>query len=274
MIKQEVNACNNQYWMDKKTLKRTIPLHWHTYYELELILEGEGTHICNSVASSLKKGTVFVLSPQDFHQIDCLNDNEIHVISLCFQEEIFSSEVRHAIKNNPPPYILNISDTMFDATVSDLMFLNEVLTKNYKYRDIIACRLIELILIKIMENSRNNKLSFAQNDQMIKSLHDLQPIIKYINTHYSESLNREELAQMVHLSPSYLSSTFKKTFGISLSDYIINCRMKNAKSLLKHSDESIKNTIEMVGYNSPSLFYRHFYKYYGVKPSDMQKSKK
>lgn len=273
MIKQETNFQQRPYWIEEKTLTRTIPLHWHTYYELELVTNGSGKHLCNGVESVFQQGSVFFLSPQDFHQIELPPKSEAEVISLCFQDEALSAEIKELLKDYPTPHVFDLSEALYSMILFDLHYLDEVISKHHDFERLLAVRSIELIIIQIIENSQFTHSYVQKSSQASQSLHDLQPIIGYINSHYDEPLNRDDLAKMAHLSPSYLSYVFKKFLGITLTDYIINCRMKEAKSLLKNGNESIKNTMERVGYNSASLFYRHFYQYYGIKPSEMQRGK-
>ena len=59
-------------------------LHWHEYYELEYILDGEAVEIVNGVSYSVGPGTVTLLSPVDFHaykNIDPENPLEVIVTS-------------------------------------------------------------------------------------------------------------------------------------------------------------------------------------------------
>ena len=49
--------------------------------------------------------------------------------------------------------------------------------------------------------------------------------------------------------------------------------MQQAMNLLKNTDKSVGDIIESVGYRSPSLFYRHFYSRFGIKPSEIRTEK-
>ena len=272
MIKQEISSNNSLYWISNKSIDRTIPLHWHTYYEIELVTSGVGHHICNSIENDLEEGIVFLLSPQDFHQLEFPNNTSITTKTLCFQEEMLSTSIRTLLKENPAPYVLKLPDNYYKSIYNYLVEIERAITFREHNKDMLISRLIEIIIIILAGISSYQRNTYTHNNKQ-RAFEELQPIIAYINSHYDEPLDRDNLAKIVHLSPSYLSNVFKKTLGITLTDYIINCRMKNAKALLKHGNESVKNTMEKVGYNSASLFYRHFYKYYGVKPSDIQNSK-
>ena len=55
----------------------------------------------------------------------------------------------------------------------------------------------------------------------------------YIEQHYADpSLQLERIAQHVLINPSYLRAVFKKEVGITVSDYLTQYRMQQAKELL------------------------------------------
>lgn len=272
MIKQLINFYNIPYWITDKDIHKSIPLHWHTYYEVEIVTDGTGAHVCNSIESTLEKGVIFLLSPQDFHQMDFPDGTGVKLKTLCFNEEILSPDIKALMKKNPPPYNIKLSEQDYSSFYSDFVYLENIFNTYHENKDMIVSRTIELIILKLAEAARFH-IQTDKNTGEIKVFHDLQPIIAYINKHYSEPLGRDELAKIVHLSPSYLSNIFKKSLGITLTDYITDCRMKNAYAMLKHGNESVKNAMEKTGYNSASLFYRHFYKYYGITPGDIKKNK-
>ena len=51
----------------------SFPLHWHDYFELEILLAGHGRHVCNGMEYPIAAGDVWLMSLCDFHAIhlDC-----------------------------------------------------------------------------------------------------------------------------------------------------------------------------------------------------------
>ena len=76
----------------------------------------------------------------------------------------------------------------------------------------------------------------------------------------------QQLADMVYLAPSYLSSLFKKETGQNLSKYIKQYRMEKAKELLTGTNMKIVNISEQVGYPNVSYFVQSFREYFGISP--------
>lgn len=96
--------------------------------------------------------------------------------------------------------------------------------------------------------------------------------IDYITGHYNQSdLSLQEIAGVIHLSPTYLSSIFKKEQGINFSDFVLDLRMDKAKELLSSGVLRVYEVAELVGYNNVHYFSACFKKYTGISPTDYKK---
>lgn len=91
---------------------------------------------------------------------------------------------------------------------------------------------------------------------------------EYIQGHYRDpELALSQIASASFAAPSYLSSLFKKEIGISTTEYITQCRMKEAARLLRDPERGLAEVSAEVGYQDPYYFSRCFKKYYGATPS-------
>ena len=59
----------NLYLSHHRSYISDVPLHWHNFVEIELVLEGTADNIHNGVFSSIKRGHVSVLRINDYHAI-------------------------------------------------------------------------------------------------------------------------------------------------------------------------------------------------------------
>ncbi len=90
---------------------------------------------------------------------------------------------------------------------------------------------------------------------------------QYILEHYSEKIILEDLAELVHLNPVYLSVLFKKETGITIVGYLINVRMDAAKEMLRTTNETISAIGARIGYKDTRYFSQLFTKTVGIKPA-------
>jgi len=99
----------------------------------------------------------------------------------------------------------------------------------------------------------------------------VENICTYIESHTGEDFSREDLASFVNFNSAYLSRLFKKETGMSLSDYIVKCRIEKAKSLLIQSTVKVADIAEIVGYYNISHFTKMFKKHTSLTPQDYRK---
>jgi len=95
----------------------------------------------------------------------------------------------------------------------------------------------------------------------------LQQIFSYVDENLPTELKREEIADLVHFHPVYLSRFFKSRTGTSLSQYIVNRRIEKAKALLSQSELQVSHIVHRLGYYNPSHFTRTFKQATGFTPS-------
>lgn len=88
----------------------------------------------------------------------------------------------------------------------------------------------------------------------------------YIRQNYREDLTRNDLADVVHITPNYLSKRFHSETGMSLREYINRLRVDEAKRLLLSTNATISEIASEVGFDNISYFSTVFRKQCGVSP--------
>ena len=100
----------------------------------------------------------------------------------------------------------------------------------------------------------------------VRHAHALHLCMQYIEVHYYEKVTLNQLAEMVYLSPSYLSRIFTRETGNSFNDYLNAVRINKAKSLLKYNDLRVADVANAVGFDDQSYFTKVFRRITGVTP--------
>ena len=88
----------------------------------------------------------------------------------------------------------------------------------------------------------------------------------YIHQHYCRPLEVAQLAKIEGYSFSYYSEWFKAKTGKSPKVYIQDLRLKQAKDLLQHTDLSIYQIAQYVGFEQASSLTRLFKQREGISP--------
>lgn len=97
-----------------------------------------------------------------------------------------------------------------------------------------------------------------------KSDHKYSNIEAYIKENFSNpDLNVNMIADVFDISRPWLSKTFREKMGISISDYIVKCRLDKAKEMLK-TGMTVSQISQAVGFSSEVVYCRAFKKYEGI----------
>lgn len=100
----------------------------------------------------------------------------------------------------------------------------------------------------------------AQNSLIIKKA------IGYIASNFSKNITLKDVADYVHLNPSYFSSIFKQSTGSSFKEHLNMVRVEEGKRLLANTDYSIVDIAIATGFEDQSYFSKVFKKYTGLTP--------
>lgn len=93
----------------------------------------------------------------------------------------------------------------------------------------------------------------------------------YISQHLHEKIKTEQIADVLSLNRSYISSLFHQETGKTLHQYIISEKIKSAAQMLITSDVSYLDAAEYYCFSSQSHFIQCFQKETGFTPMEYRK---
>lgn len=153
-------------------------------------------------------------------------------------------------------YFTNRNSVVFDG--ADIVTAHEILRRCDNLTDFED----EILTLFNAVTAGNLHMTVVSGTQIMNRVN------KLIETHYCESrLTVNFIAEKLFLSPAYLSTTYKKYSGVTIMQYITQCRMEQAKILLEKLHINISQIAEMVGYNDAFHFSKRFKQYFGQSPS-------
>jgi AraC family transcriptional regulator, melibiose operon regulatory protein len=105
-------------------------------------------------------------------------------------------------------------------------------------------------------------------------LNRVESMACYIAQNYTKPLSVNDIAQIVHLHPNYAISLFRKTFGITLLNYITNCRISHAQRLLITTDDKVLHIAMRSGFGSASRFNAAFLEHCECSPRQYREQRR
>lgn len=139
--------------------------------------------------------------------------------------------------------------------------------EKHSFHEDITKNLLELLILFILRLAET-KLILDANTENNKQL---EYIKSYIELYYSKEINLDDLAKMIYINKYQLVREFKKIYGATPINYLLNTKIRVSEDLLKNTNHTIEDIARIVGFNSPSYFTQIFKRRTGMSPRDYRK---
>lgn len=114
-------------------------------------------------------------------------------------------------------------------------------------------------------------LSALSNQLLVQGEKSESPAIararEYITENHAEELTLGDVAHKVNMSAFYFCKTFKKSTGLTFTDYLARVRVEKVKELLLDPHKRVSEAAYEVGFQSLSQFNRVFHRITGESPT-------
>lgn len=95
--------------------------------------------------------------------------------------------------------------------------------------------------------------------------------LAFIQRHALEPISLRHVAAAVSRSPAHVAATVKKHTGHTVGDWITSVRLAESSSRLLHTDATLADIAEHVGWQDQTHFGRQFRKTFGVTPASWRR---
>ncbi|ADB38149.1 helix-turn-helix domain-containing protein [Spirosoma linguale] len=234
--------------------------HRHNTHTFHLLQQGTVAIDIDFQHYNMEPSSIIYIHPHQVHRTTALS--EITVVSLAITNENLNPEYLNLLESMAPvkPLLLpSESFTLLDQAVS--LCLNVFGRKADKlYHSLLkdACNaLVALILSVYLEQTQStSKLS---RFELIT-----QAFREHLERNYTTVKRPADYAQKLNITTAYLNECVKHTTGYSVSQQIQQRIILEAKRLLYHSDQSVKEIAAELGYDDYPYFCRLFTKSTGM----------
>lgn len=248
--------------------------HFHTFYELCVLLCPDTTHFLEGKPYELKTFDIIGIAPNVLHRTQYPAGDPCKRLIVQFNLPKTVAGLGNEYEQLVSIFHQDVPIFRFDRELQEKLYrkLNDIFLlakKTDPMRDlIIHVKFIEFLTLLFLNRENNRYSDETQMSPMEKKIYS---ITSYIHTHYTEDLSLELLAQKFYISSCYLSHQFKDVTGFTLTDYIQMTRVRNVQSLLVGTQIPITEAASMCGFSSFSQFNRVFQKHIGMAPSQYRK---
>ena len=95
------------------------------------------------------------------------------------------------------------------------------------------------------------------------------PVLNYIDDNYSKDFPMTVLAELAGITPQHLCRVFKET--MHTNEYLMMCRLSEAKRLLKFSDIPVAEICRQMGFSDAGYFSTVFRRHEKISPAEYRK---
>jgi AraC-like DNA-binding protein len=241
--------------------------HTHDSYEIYYLLDGERHYFIKDRTYRVRRGDLVLIPAGELHQTLQAADGAHERILINFRAGFIrpfqDEELNYdAVFRRCPVLALNAREQM---TVEGLLqrMLDEDRLRPQGWRLQLRLSLAELLLF-LCRKCGSAPAEPAEHPN--PTFRKVSEIARYIGDHYGEPLSLESLSSLFHISPYYLSRTFKKVTGFGLVEYMHWVRVKEAQRLLRTTSLPITEVSMRSGFDSITHFGRVFKELCGMPP--------
>ncbi len=237
-------------------------LHWHEFYELMVVLRGEGVHLFNGQHRRLVPGSLCLLTPSDFHEVAPLPGTSIEFWNIIFTDALLRDSLAELLFDGTGILHTEVSIGVLEGMNADCQRLWDEGQQPLAGGEIIAQATLDRLLVDL----RRNLPTHRKEGAALIAPSPIHNALRYIQRHFREPLSLRVAAAQAHLSPAYFSDTFRRTTGTTFQTYVLRLRLQFAAALLGASELPVSDVCFAAGFNSLSHFMRAFKQQFGCSP--------
>lgn len=260
-------------WISGKSYKfgNKIETHKHKFFQLQFFLSGSEQLHLDEQSLILKTNHLIVIPPNTFHSYNFLQNSTVLDIKFNISPSFY--EIISPILNKKDYYLNSPSSLLL---LQQLQTSATTLFQNKEESWAITLdTLLKLFLLEVyQEKVQYESLSFIEDSlYQLNESSKIQPIINYLNNHYSENISLEVLSSTFHYSPSYITRIFRDAIHMTPNQVLQKIRLEKGIQLLDSSNYSVEYISNSVGL-SLNYFSKYFKEHKGETPTSYRNHKR
>ncbi len=230
--------------------------------ELVYVIAGKGTVICNGKKFFVKAGDIYYLPHGcSFEQIADKNDPWTKVWINAFGSLIPNLMLLYNLEEFV--HFPNTSGYDYFKRILKICRDNDLTLEK---KEALVSLIFHELIIELQALPINDKVSSTSK------LNDVQTIKAYLDNNFRDNIKMSDLTALVYKSESQTIRAFKKAYGVTPCNYMMNMRISTAQRLLTETNLSVKEIAFRVGFRDEHHFSHLFKRKTAKSPSEYRDS--
>lgn len=244
----------------KEQIKRTNPHKHDNYYELIILLEGNGFHQIESKNHLIQAPVCYFLQPGQMHYWQFTSIPKGYVILFSNEEFDAINEKNLCLLYKQLSYHteINVSADTIPHTI--LEELNKAYNNPSQFSPFILHGLLQSLFASLLLLTHDQQIQSETNHTVFEQFSKL--LLQHIHTHHKVY----QYAALLHTTPQNLNAICLKHGKIHATTHINNHLLVEAKRYILHTDKTVFEIADLLSFSDSSHFVKFFKKNEGITP--------
>lgn len=258
-----------------ENLKSTLPYpHRHDFYQIVWVVAGSGHHIIDSVRYEVRPDTLFFMAPGQIHDFVLSADATGYTINFSAEFFAFKMHNRQSLTEIPIYDFENLNSALYidedqAALLSPVIeaIIQEYTGEQSGYEEVIWSYL-RVFLLKASRFAAKVPVIDTSSRSLLLSRRFKSVLEKNFRT----VSDAADYARMLKVTERSLNEATRQALGYTVAQLIRERVMLEAKRLLLHSEISVAEVADRLGFDDPAYFSRCFRKHTSRSPIEFRQS--
>ena len=271
-----IHSITREEIMDEYGRRKDVLEHWHRELEIGYTFAGHAEHYIDGKVYRATTGSMFVMNPESIHKIisDINIDENVGVVAIVL---IINPEfVEHLIPNFKQFYFrteVYSGKEEIDKIMKEFSKYADQQKSLEPYEEMKLMGLMYQLMYLICKDAlASREEAFPINNE--KNMERLRGIMLYVNTHYTEPIQQQRIAEKFYFTREYFSRFFRKNTGMTFKEYLMKVRVRAAKEEILETEKSMLEIAMDTGFTDSRSLIHAFKKVYDITPYQFKKQKK
>lgn len=253
-----------------------FPLHWHECLEIISVESGWIEVEIDRKRQLIGSGDIAVINPRQLHSCDRF-DPHATLRCLIIDMDVFRSRF---VDSSEERFILPLLDgkILFTEKIEGEEGLQEMIRScvdSFAQRDIAYQLHLKALIFELLYRLFvfHSAMREAQERNLPTSVsrERVNAVLDYVDAHYAERIQLNDLVEIVHINKYYICKIFQQYTGKTVFNYVNEVRIRKAEELLLTTNRTVTEIAYATGFLDINYFSRIFKQIMGLTPTELRK---
>jgi AraC-like DNA-binding protein len=246
-----------------KGIAQKFPNHFHDYYVIGFIENGQRYLSCKNKFYNVGPGDLTIFNPNDTHTCEQIDNKTLDYRCINIQLDVMKKIMFEITNKEYIPYF-----------TENVLFNNELVDSLQELHRMIMQEETDFkkeeILLFIMEQLITEYSDGSSSVNLQEPNTEINTICEFLRNNYTKNITLNELSTLTGISKYHLLRSFTKQKGISPYSYLEAIRINEAKKFLEKGNSPLEVALK-TGFTDQSHFTNFFKKFIGLTPKQYMK---